>query len=61
MRAVMTAEDMKRSLDRLGCEILERIPDHDSLALIDIQRRGVDLARRLASGLAAKLPHSPGW
>lgn len=59
MRAVMTAEDMKRSLDRLGCEILERIPDHDSLALIGIQRRGVDLARRLASGLAARLPHPP--
>ena len=38
VRAVMTAEDMKRSLDRLGCEILERIPDYDSLALIGIQR-----------------------
>lgn len=59
MTLLMTAADIKRSLDRLACEVLERIPDHESLVLIGIQRRGVDLAVRLAESLAARLSGPP--
>lgn len=59
MKLLMTAADIQQSLDRLATEVLERIPDHDSLVLIGIQRRGVDLAVRLAETLTARLPNPP--
>lgn len=54
-KEIMTTEDIKFSLDRLACEILEKVADHDKLALIGIQRRGADLACRLCSILAARI------
>lgn len=59
MKLLMTAADIKNSLERLADEVLERIPDHESLVLIGIQRRGVDLAVRLSEILAARLPEAP--
>lgn len=53
-KEIMTAEDIKLSLDRLACEILEKIPNHEKLALIGIQRRGADLACRLCSILSSR-------
>lgn len=54
-KKIMTADDMTRSLDRLACEILERIPDHGSIALIGIQRRGADLAGRMRAVLSSRI------
>lgn len=59
MTLLMTAADIRDSLDRLAGEVLKRISDHESLVLIGIQRRGVDLAVRLAANLAARLPNPP--
>lgn len=45
---LLTREDMARTLERLAYEVLERHHGADELLLVGIQRRGVDLARRLA-------------
>jgi pyrimidine operon attenuation protein/uracil phosphoribosyltransferase len=57
-KEIMAAADIVRTLDRLACQILEQISDHDSIALVGIQRRGADLAARLCKLLSArtKLP-----
>ncbi|MFW5731427.1 MAG: bifunctional pyr operon transcriptional regulator/uracil phosphoribosyltransferase PyrR [Desulfonatronovibrionaceae bacterium] len=47
-RTLLTREEINKSLERMTFEILECIPDIDRLALIGIQRRGVDLAARIA-------------
>ena len=54
-KEIMSAADMERSLDRLACQILEQIPDHESIALIGIQRRGADLATRLCRLLSSRV------
>ena len=54
-KEIMSAADMERSLDRLACQILEQIPDHESIALIGIQRRGADLAARLCRLLSSRV------
>lgn len=53
-KKIMNAQDIARTLDRLTCEILERIASHESIAIIGIQRRGVDLARRLNALLTTR-------
>lgn len=45
---LLTRDDMARTLERLACEVLERRHGPDQLLLVGIQRRGADLARRLA-------------
>jgi len=57
-KEIMTADDITRSLERLCCEVLERIPDHESIALIGIQRRGVDLAGRICAILSTRTGRS---
>jgi pyrimidine operon attenuation protein/uracil phosphoribosyltransferase len=52
-KEIMAARDIKRTLDRLACQILEQITDHGSIALVGIQRRGADLAYRLCDLLSA--------
>lgn len=52
---LMTALDMERVLNRLADQILEQISDHEHLALIGIQRRGVDLAGRIGRMLSARI------
>ncbi|MBM9532272.1 bifunctional pyr operon transcriptional regulator/uracil phosphoribosyltransferase, partial [Desulfoprunum benzoelyticum] len=53
-KEIMAARDIERTLDRLACQILEQIPDHESIALVGIQRRGADLACRLCGLLSAR-------
>jgi pyrimidine operon attenuation protein/uracil phosphoribosyltransferase len=53
-KEIMSAADMERCLDRLACQILEQVPDHESIALVGIQRRGVDLAGRLCRLLSSR-------
>lgn len=45
---LLTREDMARTLERLACQVLERHHGPGDLLLVGIQRRGADLARRLA-------------
>ncbi|MBD5648023.1 MAG: bifunctional pyr operon transcriptional regulator/uracil phosphoribosyltransferase PyrR [Desulfovibrio sp.] len=45
---------MGRILERLAAEVLERHPGCRDLMIVGIQRRGVDLARRLAALLEAR-------
>lgn len=52
---LMTAEEMARTLDRLAYQILEKRGDSPDLALIGIQRRGADIAGRLATILGQRL------
>ncbi|MBG0776513.1 MAG: bifunctional pyr operon transcriptional regulator/uracil phosphoribosyltransferase PyrR [Desulfovibrionaceae bacterium] len=46
-KTVLTEKEMGRTLERLAYEVLERHGDCEHLAIIGIQRRGVDLAARL--------------
>lgn len=52
---LMNAEEMTRTLERLAFQILEKRGDSPDLALVGIQRRGVDIAARLAAVLKEKL------
>jgi len=53
-KEIMAARDIERTLDRLACQILEQITDHESIALVGIQRRGADLACRLCGLLSER-------
>lgn len=50
---LMSASEIDRTLVRLAHEILEKTQDLDQLAFIGIRRRGVPLAQRVASKIAA--------
>ena len=50
---LMSASEIDRTLVRLTHEILEKSENLDKLAFIGIRRRGVPLAQRLASKIAA--------
>lgn len=52
-RQIMTADDVRRALVRIGHEIVEKHGGTGGLALVGIQRRGVPLAHRLAETIAA--------
>lgn len=52
---LMNAEEIARTLDRLAYQILEKRGDSPDLALIGIQRRGADIAVRIAAILKARL------
>ena len=47
-RRIMTSDEVRRALVRIGHEIVEKHGGTDDLALVGIERRGVPLARRLA-------------
>lgn len=47
MKKILSAEDIKRGLTRLGHQILEKNKNKEDLVLIGIQTRGVSLAKRL--------------
>jgi pyrimidine operon attenuation protein / uracil phosphoribosyltransferase len=49
---MMDSDQIRRTLTRLGHEIVERQGGTDGLVLIGIQRRGVVLAQRLADAIA---------
>jgi pyrimidine operon attenuation protein / uracil phosphoribosyltransferase len=52
MPHVMTDEDIGRALRRIAHEILERHRGADTVVLVGVHTRGVDLARRLAALIA---------
>lgn len=54
---IVTAEEMKRTLERLAYEILEHKGKCGNLALLGIQRRGVVIASRLCEILEKRLGH----
>jgi len=51
---LLDARALARILDRMASEILERCQGTDKLVLVGIQRRGVELAERLALRIAAR-------
>ena len=51
VKAVMTAEDIRRTLARMAHEIIERNKTVDNLMLVGLHTRGVPLAQRLAAGI----------
>ena len=52
---LMTADEIARTLDRLAYQVLEKRGNSPDLAFIGIQRRGADLAKRLAAILSQRL------
>jgi pyrimidine operon attenuation protein/uracil phosphoribosyltransferase len=50
---LMSASEIDRTLVRLAHEVLERAEDIGKLAFIGIRRRGVPMAQRIASKIAA--------
>jgi pyrimidine operon attenuation protein/uracil phosphoribosyltransferase len=55
---ILDADRIRRMIDRMAHEIVERQKDLQNLALIGIRTRGVPLAARLASRLAELVPQS---
>src|SRR5690349_15212700 len=51
-RQILTADEIRRALVRIGHEIVEKHGGTERLALVGIQRRGVPLAQRLADAIA---------
>jgi len=51
-RRIMTADEIRRAVIRISHEIVEKQAGTSGLVLVGIQRRGVPLARRLASAIA---------
>ncbi len=49
--AIMDAEQMQRAVQRIAHEIVERNAGSDSLVIVGIQRRGVQLAERIAAAI----------
>ncbi len=54
-KVLLHAEEIGRTMDRLATEVIERHGDCGQVVILGIQRRGVDLARRLKAALDAKL------
>jgi pyrimidine operon attenuation protein/uracil phosphoribosyltransferase len=54
---VLGAEDLRRTLDRLASQVLEKVPASATLVLLGIPTRGVALARVLAERLERLCGH----
>ncbi|MFV0349430.1 MAG: bifunctional pyr operon transcriptional regulator/uracil phosphoribosyltransferase PyrR [Halodesulfovibrio sp.] len=52
---ILSEEEMRRTLERLAYQVLERHGECAELCLVGIQRRGVDLAARLRAILSERL------
>jgi len=53
-RRILDERGFARTLQRMALEILRQTPDNDKLVLVGIQRRGVELAARLAKLLGTE-------
>lgn len=51
---LLDARAVSRALDRMASEIVERCTGTDRVVLVGIQRRGVELAERLAARIASR-------
>ena len=56
-RLLLDARAFSRTLHRMSLDILRQTPDPDLLLLVGIQRRGVELAARIAVFLAEETGH----
>ena len=56
-RLVLDSRALGRTLQRMALDILRHTDDHQRLVLVGIQRRGVELAARLAAHLAPETGH----
>jgi pyrimidine operon attenuation protein / uracil phosphoribosyltransferase len=54
-KLLMTAAEMDLALARMSAEIIEKLGPRDDFAIIGIRRRGVPLAQRLCTKIAAVL------
>lgn len=54
-KVILNAEEISRTMERLAMEINERHGDCKDVAILGIQRRGVDLAARLREALEKRL------
>ncbi|NJB66569.1 pyrimidine operon attenuation protein/uracil phosphoribosyltransferase [Desulfobaculum xiamenense] len=54
-KVILNAEEISRTMERLAMEINERHGDCKEVAILGIQRRGVDLAARLRAALEKRL------
>lgn len=52
-RQLMSADEIRRTLERLAHEIVEKTGGAKDLALIGVRRRGIPLAERLAKSIRA--------
>ncbi len=52
---LLHADEIERIIDRLASQIIERHDQRDGMVLLGIQRRGVDISRRLNAALEKKL------
>ena len=59
-RCILTGDDIKRALDRMGAEIVEENRGVSGLALVGIRTRGEFLANRLRESIAAHREDSRG-
>ena len=50
----MSADEMRRALVRIGHEIVEKHGGSEGLALVGIERRGPELAQRIADAIEAR-------
>ena len=53
-KTLLQTEEIRRTMERLAYEVIERHGEDAALALVGIQRRGVELARRLKSILESR-------
>jgi len=53
-RVIFNAKQIQKTLERLASQVWEQMSDTENLALVGIQRRGVDLAARLKVMLEEK-------
>jgi len=56
-RQLLSADELRRTIDRLASQVLEEVGDSQSLVLLGIPTRGVALAQVLATCLAARCGH----
>lgn len=57
-KVILGAEEISRTMERLAMEINERHGDCKNVAILGIQRRGVDLAARLKKALEKRLGYT---
>lgn len=50
-KIIMSAEEVRRALNRIAHEIMERNQDDERLVLVGMHTRGVPLARRIAASI----------
>ena len=52
-KTIMTSEEIRRALIRIGHEIVERNQGHEDLVFIGMRTRGVPLAHRISKAISA--------